>query len=158
MKKLSYWAKNHKWSARILIVICWVMLDTIAIFNGSMLQEAGIDLPDIFLVSLIAVFASSFIIYPIKIKGRYFSYIKHKVFDLTLAVVSCLLVLFIANRPDALSFGSIVNATVPMHSILPSDSSATNYKPVKEFEKSLKGENGKLLKWKERKKLLREQI
>jgi hypothetical protein len=34
MKKISYWAKNHKLQARIIIVICFIVLNILAITSG----------------------------------------------------------------------------------------------------------------------------
>ena len=53
---------------------------------------------------------------------------------------------------------SVLNATALTNSTSPKDSSAKTYKSIATFSASLKNENGKTLKWKERKKLLNEQI
>ncbi|HRF20009.1 MAG TPA: hypothetical protein PK977_17655, partial [Chitinophagaceae bacterium] len=50
------------------------------------------------------------------------------------------------------------NAISGNNTILPKDSSAKTYKSIREFSASIKDKEGKLLKWKERKKLLKEQV
>jgi hypothetical protein len=42
--------------------------------------------------------------------------------------------------------------------IIPTDSSVSTYKPLAAFAASMKNEEGKMLKWKERKQLLKEQV
>jgi hypothetical protein len=45
-----------------------------------------------------------------------------------------------------------------MTKIVPGDSSLTSYKSIREFSASIRDKEGKLLKWKERKNLLKEQV
>ena len=45
MRKMSAWAKQHPWSARIIIVVSFILLNTAGYTTGLMLQDSGINLP-----------------------------------------------------------------------------------------------------------------
>jgi hypothetical protein len=53
---------------------------------------------------------------------------------------------------------STLGAVIPANSTLPDDSTVKTYKSFTAFSESLKDETGKSLKWKEKKKLLKEQV
>lgn len=159
MKKLSFWARNHKIAARFIIVVSQILLAATGIFTGILLKSLGFSFSSITLIVLIIAFAICFIFYPVKNKrSKSLSfYIKQKSFHLALATVSFLLVVFAGNRPNTLLLAnSDVSATVPVKP--PADSASHKYKSIKDFSASMKDGNGKTLKWKERKKLLKAQV
>jgi hypothetical protein len=86
------------------------------------------------------------------------TYWKRKACDFVLASVGFGLAVFIGNRPDQLRFGSFSAdaRTVVAPDIL--KDSAKSYQSISRFESSLKGPDGKLVRWKERKKLLRAEV
>jgi hypothetical protein len=64
---------------------------------------------------------------------------------------------YLGNHPGQLiDIKGSLYASVPANSILPKE--VKPYKSIGEFNKSIKDEKGKLLKWKERRKLLKAQI
>ncbi len=159
MRKLSLWAKQNPWHARFVIVISFLLLGTIAILSGLMLGNLGVSLPLAFLLCFAAVYAFAFITYPRKKEKGTVFYRKQKSCDFLLAASTFFMILYLGNHPEQLfryqaPFASAI-ASTPLN---PGDSLQRSYKPIHAFAASMKGEDGKLLKWKERKKLLKEQI
>lgn len=164
MKKISYWAKAHKWSARFIIVVSFLLLNGIGIVTGILLSQLDINVPVIVMVAFFTVFLIAWFAYPSKdMKGKKINptafYIKQKICDFALAASAFCMVVYLGNHPDRLfQFYPSLNATVTSEPSLPTDSIKREYKSVTAFATSLKNENGNNLKWKERKKLLKEQI
>src|SRR5262245_47801251 len=134
MKKLSFWARDHKAPARTIIVIAQILLAVIGIFTGILLKSLGVSFSTTVLVVLTAGFAACFIFYPVKNKrsrGHSF-YAKQKCFHLALSIVSYMLIVFAANRPDTLMLAnSVVSASKPSP-VVPADSASHKYKTVKQ--------------------------
>lgn len=159
MRKISVWAKQHPWHARFIIVISFLLLGTIGILSGLMLGNMGISIPLAFLLCFAAVYAFAFIAYPRKKeKGRLF-YQKQKSCDFLLAASTFFMILYLGNHRDQVfRYSSPFGAAMASIPVTPGDSMQRSYKPIHVFAKSMKDEDGKMLKWKERKKLLKEQI
>ena len=159
MRNISVWAKQHPWHARIIIVISFLLLGTIGILSGHMLGNLGVSLPLLFLLCFAAVYAFAFISYPRKKEKGMAYYRKQKTCDLLLAGSTFFMILFLGNHPERVfRYPSPFSAAMASIPVNPGDSMQHSYKPISVFAKSMKGEDGKLLKWKERKKLLKEQV
>jgi uncharacterized membrane protein len=162
MRKISLWAKNHKLQARLSIVIIYILLNGLGIITGILLHELKITFSTVVLSSLTGIFLSAVFLYPSKYeKGEKLSrqkfYIKQKSCDFILAASTFCVVIFLGNRPDKFFFStSIIHATVLNPTRV--NDSVKAYKTITSFSASMKDANGKLLKWKERKKLLKEQV
>jgi arginine exporter protein ArgO len=162
MKKISYWAKNHKLQARIIIVICFIVLNILAITSGYLLQQIGVLLQPVFLLCCFAVFIIAMIVYPSKYrKGFNLSasafYHLQKAGDFIIVACTFCMIFYLSNQPQNLfRFYPQINANVINPT--PKDNVAKPYKSISEFYSSLKDKDGNSLKWKERKKLLKEQI
>lgn len=164
MKKLSFWARTHIWPARIIIVTGLILLILLGILTGQLFRDLLVDLPQAVLFLFICMYLAGALLYPVKRQGacvavKQRSYWRQKSCDLLLAGSTFLMVVFLSNKqtlfPGSISMAAPVTATA---SSLPGDSSMRSYKPIKEFSASMKDGNGKMLKWKERKKMLKEQI
>jgi len=164
MKKISTWAKNNKWLARILVIVCHILLNAIGIITGILISDLGINIPVAALPFLIIVVLCSFIFYPRKPEKRNnidknVFYTQRKRWDFILAASTFLIILYIGNHFDnPLKNYSGIYAAVSSASSLPGDSTIKSYKKIADFNASLKDNDGKLLKWKERKKVLKEQL
>jgi hypothetical protein len=163
MKKISFWAKHHQWSARFVIISCFILLTITGILVGKLLEDIGVLLPSIIFSICISLYFTGILFYPSKSKRRKFNpsllYKTQKKFDLLLAACTFLMLICISNdRFQSLQyFPSLQAATVNKPNV-PADSTTKTYKTINAFSASLKDENGKSLKWKEKKKLLREQV
>ena len=160
MKKLSFWAHRHPGHARLAIVFALLTVNGLAILTGWLLRQMDVSLPLSLLLTGAGLYAYSLIAYPYK-RGRGARYYwKQKRMDIGLATASFLMVIYMGNRPEMLfqystPFSSAL-ATLPYST---GDSlTKKTYKSPSEFNASIRDENGKLLKWKERKKLLKEQV
>ena len=164
MKKLSVWAKDHKWSARFIIVASFIILNILGAVTGVLLSSLSISIPASVILFFACVYGSAFIAYPSRyLKGKKLNaaafYVRQKSCDLLLAGSTFCMVVYMGNHPDRLfQYGSTLNAAAASSTSLPKDSTVKTYKSIAAFSASMKDENGKPLKWKERKKLLKEQI
>ena len=163
MKKISRWGKDHKRSARIIIVTSFVLLTGLGILAGTLLNTLDISIPEAVLFLFIAVAAAGFIFYPSRSfkeqKSRSVYYLRQKSCDLLLAGSTFLLVVCVANQPGHLfRWVQPLQATTAGGTSLPKDSTVKTYKSIAAFAASMKDDNGKPLKLKERKKLLKEQV
>lgn len=163
MKKISHWAKDHKRSARMLIIVSFVLLNVLGIATGNLLSSLDISIPELVLYLFVAAAAAGFIFYPSRSfkeqRSKAAFYVRQKSCDLLLAGSTFFMIVCIANQPGHL-FRSIqpLHATTAATTSLPKDSTLKNYKSITAFAASMKNENGKPLKWKERKKLLKDQV
>ena len=162
MKQLSLWAKNHKWTSRILIVASFMLLNILAVLVGILLNDLSVVMPSAILVSAVFIFIICWLIYPLKKDKETRIYQKkfysiQKLCDFLLAGSTFLMIVFFADRETTPFTLSIQNSSAVNAYSLPVDSSKT-YKSIDEFKKMMKDQNGKTLRWKERKKLLKEQI
>jgi hypothetical protein len=163
MKSLSLWARHYPSQARVVIIISWIMLTYLGIYIGITLKELSFILPLSVFLSSIAAFLITFLIYPLKHQRKYNKIISfyawQKSCDIIVAAASFIMVIYVANKPETLFSGyQFAHAVKVTKTPLPADSIGKSYKSINDFVASLKDKNGNLLKWKERKKLLKTQL
>lgn len=164
MKQISLWAKNHKWQARIVIIVSFVMLTALGLLVGRLMADIGITFSSVALFAFATAYICGAMLYPAKKDKRSGSqsdsfYIKQKSCDLLLAASTFCMIVYIGNHPQSLfQHTQPLNATVITEPSLPKDSISKNYKSINDFNASMQDENGNMLKWKERKKLLKQQV
>jgi hypothetical protein len=163
MKKISTWAKNYQWPARIIIILSFGLLNIAAIVTGMLLDNLAVTLPPAVLTLAIAVYFTSILFYPHKHKKTKLTpalfYIQQKTCDVILAAATFFIIVCISNdRFRSLQYFPSLQAATTSKPSQPTDSSIKTYKSIAAFSASLKDENGKSLKWKEKKKLLKEQV
>ena len=163
MRRLSVWARCHRRQARFLMIIAWITLIMLTIFFGNSLNKRHIQLSTGVFTGSTVIFLLAVLLYTFRpqrnrINASLF-YRWPKSCDFLLALSSFGLMLYAANQPGTLfqRYGSLYAAVVSPVS-MPKDSSAKKYLPVKEFSEKMYTADGKMLKWKERKKLLKQQI
>jgi len=160
MRKISTWAKAHKWPARIILVLSLLLLNITGILTGYLLKELAVIVPGFVLLLTILLYVWAILSYPARsTRSRYAPgqyYTRQKTRDFILAGTAFILFVCISNNNKLVSASFLsLQAATNAH---PPDSQGRAYKPVWKFSASMKDENGKMLKWKERKKLLKEQI
>ncbi len=164
MKKISLWAKSHKWPARIIIIVSFVLLNGLGIVTGLLLRDLQVILPSATLLFFVSLYAGGVLFYPRKKRtvdgqARSIYYRRQKTCDMLLVGSTFLLIVYLANQPRQLfNYPPLFASAMATTPSLPKDSSLRSFKPINAFAASMKDENGKLLKWKERKKMLKEQI
>jgi hypothetical protein len=164
MKKISSWAAHHIWSARILIISFSLILTFLGLATGILLRSLDIVLPDLLYIGLVLLLIACFLFYPSSekrktISGRRKLYWRQKSCDFTFAAITFTMMMTIANQPENFYNYNSTNATSIINtSFFPRDSVQHSYKSMPDFIASMKDANGKPLKWKERKKLLKVQI
>lgn len=164
MKKISIWARTHKWTARIILTLSFMLLNFIGFETGMFLSQSGTTIHSVIVWVFLCLFLIGTAVYPSKkykgVKsGLITFYAKQKSCDFLLAASTFGMAVYLGNNPDQLfafdfSAGSTISSTIS----LPKDSTGKPYKAIKDFSLSMKDANGNSLKWKERKKLLKQQI
>lgn len=160
--QLSFWAKKHKWTSRCIIVSAFIIMNALGIITGILFNSLHVTVSSLFLVLSILVFLLAWLIFPSKGEKRNTveknrSYILQKTCDFVLIVCTFVLFVFFGNHQTSPVNYVVLSASATNTFSLPKDSSNT-YKSIDEFKKMMTDENGKTLKWKERKKLLKKQI
>lgn len=161
MKKISFWAKHNKWSARFIIIAIYILLNIVGITVGSLFNNLQISIPTALLLFSIFLFIIGVIFYPEKEKVQQgnSSYRRQKSFDFILGFSSFCLIVYAGNHEDNIvgNFTGIKAAV----SIVPSlsvDSTKNSYQSILAFKEAMKDANEKNLVWKEKKILLKKQI
>ena len=162
IKQLSFWAKKHKWASRFIIVFAFVIMNVLGIMTGVLFESLNVTFSSLILVSTILVFLLVFFKYPSKEERRTAiekdrSYILQKSCDMLLIVCTFVMFVFFGNQQTSPVNYFVLNASAANTFTHPKDTTK-GYKSVDEFKKMMTDENGKTLKWKERKKLLKQQI
>jgi hypothetical protein len=160
MKKISHWAKDHVWPARIIIILSTLLLVALGIITGLLLYDIQFILPALVVVFSSLLYAAGFLFYPNRKNSTVrVSYRRQKTCDLLLAGSVFLMLAYLGNHPrQILDYSSPFTPASANSSSLPKDSSLKTYKPLDVFSASMKDKDGKMLKWKERKKMLKEQV
>ena len=163
MRNISVWAKTHQWPARIIIILSFLLLTANGIITGMLLKDITVTIPAFALIALIITYGLAGIFYPKKTEKRRFStagyYRRQKTGDFLLAASTFGMIVCISNSSNpAATYFPFLQAATNANTTLPGDSAVKNYKSLLTFSSSMKNEEGKMLKWKERKKLLKEQV
>ena len=165
MKKISRWGKTHPWPARFIIVGSFIVLNVLGIVTGLLLHELEITVPAIALLLFFSAYLGGLAAYPLKTQKTHPSlsppafYRRQKSCDFILAASTFCMIVYFGNHPGSLfQHYPSLKATVTRENSLPRDSAYKPYKSIAQFAASLKDESGKDLKWKEKRKLLTEQV
>jgi membrane protein implicated in regulation of membrane protease activity len=162
IKQLSFWAKKHKWASRFIIVFAFIIMNVLGVMTGILFDSLNVPFSSLILISTILVFLLVCFKYPSKEERKNVvekdrSYILQKSYDMVLIVCTFVMFVFFGNHQTSPVNYFVSNASAATSFSHPKDSTK-GYKSVDEFKKMMKDENGKTLKWKERKKLLKKQI
>ncbi len=160
MKKISYWAKNHVWTTRFLIILIYILLNIIGVYTGKLLNEINILMPQSYLVVFIICSIALWLWYPDKNAKNKFSsssYGRRKLFDFSLGAVTFLLIIYAGNNWEHLF---LQNGSAKASNIteLSKDSSIYNVPLIKNFIASIKGCEVSKLSQREKIRLIKRQI
>jgi hypothetical protein len=92
MRKISSWAKQHPFSARVMIVALYFPLNILGIIAGYFLADEGVFLPAAFFYSVLFLFLLAVVHY--KKAGYYYA---RKLADFTLGFFTFLMICFYGN-------------------------------------------------------------
>jgi len=164
MKKISLWARTHKWPTRFIIVAIHAILIIIAFNTGILFNELNVYVPATTFFVFTGIFLAAVFSYPSRSKKNRASsaaafYFRQKSCDFIMAASSfCIIVYFGNHEKNIFQSNSEIQAAVTRPVSLPGDSAMKTYKSIAAFKASLKDEHGKNLSWKEKKKLLTQQV
>jgi hypothetical protein len=98
MKKLSYWARDHRTAARILIIILQLLLVLSALYTGTEFRHMELGLEWHFAGIAFTVLLAAAFVYPRRLRSRSSSYVRQKICDFLIAMSCCCLLCFTINR------------------------------------------------------------
>lgn len=102
MKKLSFWAKENPWQARIVIILSHFVLIILALYIGGSLSGLEIQLPAWLLSLFLSLFILGVFFYPSRQKRNLIKkdlyYIRQKSCDFLLAATGFCMMLCLANK------------------------------------------------------------
>ncbi len=103
MKRISFWAKNHVWKSRLLIILIYILLNIIGIITGILLNEINVILPQIYFIACIIVTIALWMWYPDKHNRKpgvspSALYVRRKIFDFSLGAVTFLMIIYSGNN------------------------------------------------------------
>ena len=158
MKKISFWAKDHVWQSRLIIVGIYILLNVIGIYTGQLLREVNIILPQLYFTACIVITLVLWALYPHKKRGSgSSSYARRKLFDFSLAAVTWLMIIFGGNNWQHLFINS-ESAKASKSIRIPKDSVANNNVLIKDFITSIKNIDVSKLSQREKARLIKQQI
>src|SRR5215204_3544446 len=109
MKFVSLWGFHHKWSARMLIFLGYLVLNALALIMGDILYSFDVQVSGLIVYLSAAAYLAAFIVYPASRKRRHYRnyYRFQKGCDAILLVTSFLLLISWASLRH--------NANSPFH-------------------------------------------
>ena len=138
MMSLSLWAARNKWTARIILIISYLLLIGMAILVSDLLSETKTVLPGFLFSSAILVYLIAAAMYPSKKEKRYKNYYFRKACDLMLVSCSLLMIICTGYLKSQTSSSSL--------SVVSAASNETASELVKKKKKSIKKEQIKKIK------------
>ena len=102
MKQISFWAREHKFLSRILIIFGFFFLNICGLFSGDMLFAMNIVLTPVFYFAAILIFLFGLVFYPLKKnKKKYFNfYRRQKLTDGILIFSTFLFLIYFGNASN----------------------------------------------------------
>jgi hypothetical protein len=99
MKQISLWGQRHKWAARTIIVLCYIVLNILALFMGDGLLSYGIEVNAFWVYLFTGAYLSAFVLYPFRReRKRYRNFYRwQKTCDAVLVTTSFLILISAAN-------------------------------------------------------------
>lgn len=119
MKKIAFWAREHKRAARFTIIACYLFLNIIGLFLGDLIHSFKIEFTPLFFgfVTLMTIFG--WMIYPSKSRKYQYKnfFARQKSADLLLISATFLFIVYVGNSlnshrnsyPNSLQAASIVH-------------------------------------------------
>lgn len=100
MKKLSFWSRDHKTSARILIVVVYLILNLAGLFLGDLLHSFTGNFNAALLLIPVALTLAGYIFYPSKKNKEAYKnfYSTQKLNDGFLIIATFLFIVFAGNK------------------------------------------------------------
>jgi len=103
MKKISLWARHHRWQTRFLILVIYIALNLTGLFLGDVLFASGVVISSFVIYAVCFVFLMGLILYPSrKDKASYKNfYHRQKLNDFILGATTFLLIVSVGNHYNA---------------------------------------------------------
>jgi len=103
MQSISHWAHSHPWPARVLVVLLQLYILVSAIITGLIVAGIWGEIPELVLLTTVAVFLVLTLGYPMRIPGQRFArkdFLRSRSMDAALLAVSFCMVVTLTNRND----------------------------------------------------------
>lgn len=99
MKNLSFWGRNNKNAARLIIIVSYVFLNAIALFLGDLFYSMNVAFTPLFCALAVVLTLIGYMIYPLRSrKGEYRNFfIRQKSADFILITSTFLFIVYLGN-------------------------------------------------------------
>lgn len=154
MKKISYWAKDHIWQSRLIIITIYILLNILGIFTGKLLEDVNVNLPQFCFIACAGFTIVLWFFYPGKSKKLY---VRRKLFDFSLGAITFLMIMYTGNNWAHLFIKS-ESAQASKIIRVSKDSTITNNRLITNFINSIKSMDVSKLSQKEKIKIIKKQI
>ena len=96
MKRVSFWARENKYSARIIIALFYLWLHFTGLFLGDIIHSFNIHFTPLFYQVAIVMTLSGFILYPLKNRKHQYKnfFARQKVADFILVSATFLFIVY----------------------------------------------------------------
>lgn len=103
MKKIAFWAREHKRAARITIIACYLFLNVIGLFLGDVIHSLNVEFTPLFLATAILLTLLGWMIYPSKFRKKEYRnfFVRQKSADLILVSATFLLIVYLSNSMNS---------------------------------------------------------
>lgn len=127
MRKISYWARNHIWATRFIIVGIYVLLNITGIVLGDLLFSLDVTMEPVFLYCTCFIFLAGMFLYPSKNeKSKYRNFYRsQKTADLVLIVCTFFMIMYGGNHLNTIKPGGASNLYAASFISSPNNSSPT---------------------------------
>jgi len=161
MKQISFWAKNHIWQSRLLIILIYILLNVNGLYTGKLLNEVNVIIPELYFIVCIIFTITLWIWYPKKSAKQVVSasvlYTRRKLFDFSLGAVTFLMIIFAGNNWKHL-FAKSETAQAFNIIHIPKDTVIYNNPLIKNFIAIIKSMDVNKLNQREKIRLIKDQI
>ena len=117
MKKLSFWSRDHKTSARILIIVGYLILNVAGLFLGDLLHSFAGNFNAALLLIPVALTLAGYILYPSKKNKNSYKnfYSTQKLNDGILIIATFLFIVFAGNKLNETTMWSQSASAISIH-------------------------------------------
>lgn len=148
MRKLAFWARENKNTARLTIIISYILLNMLALFTGDVLHSLNIEFTPLLFIFTVAMTFLGCMIYPSKIRKKEYRnfFARQKSADLLLVCSTFLFIVYAGNSLNK-NWNTIYNSAQAISLIPPSASTSITHssstktaESKKSFSKKIRAE------------------
>jgi hypothetical protein len=160
MKKISFWAKNHIWQSRLIIVLIYILLNGIGLFTGKLLNDINVSIPEwSFMICMIftVLLWIGYYTKTVKLLSCLTHYFRRKFFEFLMGLVTFLLIIYVGNNYKGVFITYRADAAFNIRHY-PKDSALLKNPLLSSFIASIKNRDVNKLSVKEKIRIINHQV